>query len=317
MQITALITCFNRQDRVGDAIRSALAQTCPPAEILVIDDGSTDDSPRVLASFGSQIRVIRTENRGFPRALNLGVSEAQGDWIALLDSDDVWKPRKLQKQIAAAREFPDASLVFCDIEAVKHGTTIIESRFALGGVYGAEASCRDGLMRFDRSLFINMIDQSRIFTSSVLVKRTLPELKFPEEFRCCIDWPVWMNLVLHYPFAAVDEVLVRMHYDGDNLTARVGRILRNNAIVLNNLRVDPRLTIQERAAVEHAYEARRLGAMYHSLIEGDGAESRRLLQQIPREDVSRTRHLVYWIASWMPGATLRQLARWRSKAGAK
>ena len=314
MRITTLVTCFNRQDRVGDAVRSALEQTRVPDEVLVVDDGSTDDSPRVLASFGSRIRVVRTDNRGFPQALNLGVSEAKGDWIAFLDSDDVWRPSKLEKQVEASRAFPDASLIFCDVQAVKQGAVLIDSRFALGGVYGSETRRQCALMQFDRSLFLNMIEQARIFTSCAMVKRSLPELKFPEEFRCCIDWPVWMNLVLRYQFAAVDEVLVRMHYDGDNLTARVGRILRNNVIVLNRLRTDPRLTPQERAAVERACNSRRIGAMYHSLIEGDNVDARSLLRQIPWGDIAHTRRAVYWCASWFPSALLRQLARWRLKS---
>lgn len=312
--ISTLITCYNRQDRIGDAVRSALEQSLPPAEVLVIDDGSTDDSPRVLASFGDRIRVIRTANRGFPQALNLGVSQATGDWIAFLDSDDVWHPRKLEKQMAALRTFPAAALVFCDVEAVKQGSTIIASRFALGGVRGAEVQRQGDLLEFDRSLFLNMIDQSRIFTSCAVVKRSLSELKFPEEFRCCIDWPVWLQLVLRYPFAAVDEVLVRMHYDGDNLTARVGRILRNNLVVLDRLRIDPSLTPTERAAVERACESRRVGAMYHSLIEGDNAEARSLLNSIPRHDFPAQKRCIYWCASWMPGRLVRRLAHWRVKS---
>jgi hypothetical protein len=123
-----------------------------------------------------------------------------------------------------------------------------------------------------------------------------------------------MNLVLRYKFAAVDEVLVRMHYDGDNLTARVGRILRNNVIVLNRLRTDPMLTPKERAAVEQACKSRRIGAMYHSLIEGDNVDARRLLHQIPWGDVAHVRRAIYWCATWFPGALLRQLARWRLKS---
>ncbi|MEX0828599.1 MAG: glycosyltransferase family 2 protein [Haliea sp.] len=312
--ITTLVTCYNRQDRVGEAIESALEQTFPPTEVLVVDDGSSDDSPRILSSFGAKIRVISTENRGFPQALNLGVANAKGDWIAFLDSDDVWCRDKLAQQVAALQAFPDSTLVFCDMEAFRQGKCFIASRFALGGVYVAAVSREGRLLQFDRSLFLNMIEQSRIFTSGALVKRSLPELKFPEEFRCCIDWPVWMNMVLRYPFAAVDEVLVRMHYDGDNLTTRVGRILRNNLIVLNRLRTDPRLTAVERQAVERACKSRRIGAMYHSLVEGDNAEARSLLHQIPWGDIASSRRLAYWCASWFPGPILRRLAKWRLRA---
>jgi glycosyltransferase involved in cell wall biosynthesis len=316
MRITTLITCFNRQDRVGDAIRSALGQSLPPAEVLVIDDGSSDDSPRVLASFGSRIRVIRTANRGFPQALNLGVAEARGDWIAFLDSDDVWKSTKLERQVDALQAFPESALVFCDVEAVKQETTTIASRFALGGVYGAETHRRGDLMGFDRSLFLRMINESRIFTSCALVKRSIPELRFPEEFRCCIDWPVWMVMALRYPFAAVDEVLVRMHYDGDNLTARVGHILRNNWIFLSKLREEPLLTSKERTAVGRACDSRWLAALYHSLVEGDNVAARAMLNHVPPGRIPHSKRVVYWCASRMPPVLLRRLAKWRLKSTA-
>jgi glycosyltransferase involved in cell wall biosynthesis len=316
MRITTVITCFNRQDRVGDAVRSALEQTLPPDEVLVIDDGSTDGSQSVLASFGSRIRVIKTANQGFPKALNLGVAEARGDWIAFLDSDDIWKSTKLERQVDALREFPESALVFCDVEALKQGATIIASRFALGGVYGAEAQRHGSLMGFDRSLFMRMIEESRIFTSCALVKRSIPELRFPEQFRCCIDWPVWMVLALRYPFAAVDEVLVRMHYDGDNLTARVGRILKNNWIFLSKLREDPLLTSEERAAVALACDSRWFAALYHSLVEGDNVAARDLLNHVPPGQIRHSKRLVYWCASRMPALFLRSLAKWRLKPSA-
>jgi glycosyltransferase involved in cell wall biosynthesis len=314
MRITALITCYNRQHRIGNAVRSVLEQTVPPAEVLVVDDGSSDGSAAVLAEFGSRIRVIRTENQGASQARNRGISEATGEWIALLDSDDQWYPDKLQKQIAVTNVFPDVDFVFCDTEVMRGSEMMIASRFALGGVRGAEV-CRDAnRLRFDRSLFLRMVEQSRIFTSGVLVRRQLKELRFPEDLVCCNDWPVWMNLVLRYPFAAVDEVLVRMHHDGDNLTSRIGRILRNNLIVLNRLRADSILTAEEREAAERAYKSQRIGAMYHSLIEGDNVEARTLLNEIPADDIADTRRIAYWCASWFPKPFLRQLAKWRLKA---
>ena len=310
-KITAFITCYNREGRVGDAVRSALEQDFPPSEVLIVDDGSTDGSAEVLRSFGSRVRVIRTPNRGFSLALNRGLAEATGDWIAFLDSDDVWKPNKLRRQVEAIRAFPAADLVFCDMEVVRAGAIEIPSRFALGGVYGSEQVREGSLLHFDRSLFVPMLSSSRVFTSAVMARRTLPGLRFREDFRCCTDWPTWLKLVLDHEFAAVDEVLLRMHYDGDNLTSRVGRILRNNVIVLRDLLNNARLTDRERTAVAEQLSQTRVGAMYHSLVEGESRAARQLLWEIPPRSLPAARWPLYWLATWMPGPALRWLARVR------
>jgi len=98
LRISVVIPVFNGERFLGEAIRSALSQTLPPHEVLVIDDGSTDGSAGLAESFGPPVRVIRQENRGEAAARNHGIEAAEGDWIAFLDSDDVWKPEKLALQ---------------------------------------------------------------------------------------------------------------------------------------------------------------------------------------------------------------------------
>jgi glycosyltransferase involved in cell wall biosynthesis len=311
MDITVLITCYNRESRVGDAIRSALSQTLPPAEILVIDDGSTDDSAAVAAAFGSPVRLIRTPNRGFPSALNTGVAVARGDWIAFLDSDDTWLPEKLALQAEALRRFSEASLVFCDTDVSKDGEVVVPSRFVLGGVYGSEECRESDYALFGREFFRNMIEHSRILTSATMVRRDLPELRFDESFRCCIDWPVWLKMILRYKFAMVDRVLVRMNFDGDNLTSKVSQIQRNAVLVLERHLQDPGLTDSEHDAVALGLSNRRLGAMYHSMIRGESREARRLLAAIPAESLGRARWMAYYLVNSLPPNFVRSLARLR------
>ncbi|MEX2288088.1 MAG: glycosyltransferase family 2 protein [Planctomycetaceae bacterium] len=98
--VSVVIPCFNAATYIHEAISSALNQTYRPLEVLVIDDGSTDESAEVAASFGEPVRVIQQPNQGESVARNRGIDEARGDWIAFLDADDVWKPEKLERQIA-------------------------------------------------------------------------------------------------------------------------------------------------------------------------------------------------------------------------
>lgn len=116
MSVSVVIPTYNRASVVGEAIESALRQTRPPEEVIVVDDGSTDDTARALRSFGERIRVIRQDNAGVSAARNAGVRAASSEWIALLDSDDEWLPEKLEAQVKQ---------VECHAEAVGHSTNML------------------------------------------------------------------------------------------------------------------------------------------------------------------------------------------------
>ena len=105
--VSVVVPTYNGARHLGEALRSALAQTHPAVEILVVVDGSTDETGDVLAGFGDQITVIRQENRGGGAALNRGVDAATGKYVAPLDDDDVWHPEKLATQAAFLEARPD------------------------------------------------------------------------------------------------------------------------------------------------------------------------------------------------------------------
>lgn len=112
MRISAIIPAFNGANYLSETIRSVLCQTRAPYEIIIIDDGSTDDTPSVAASFGNAIRYDRQPHRGLSATLNRGVQLARGNLFAFLDSDDVWVPDKLQKQVAVLQANPEMDMVF-------------------------------------------------------------------------------------------------------------------------------------------------------------------------------------------------------------
>jgi glycosyltransferase involved in cell wall biosynthesis len=112
--VTAIIPVFDGEDFVADAIDSVLSQTYMLIECLVVDDGSTDRTPEVLASFGDRIRVVRQDNAGVAAARNHGAREASGSLIAFLDADDCWLPEKITKQVAAA-DHRKPGLTYCGL----------------------------------------------------------------------------------------------------------------------------------------------------------------------------------------------------------
>lgn len=112
--LSAIVTLFNRERYIGEALESVLAQTEPPDEIVVVDDGSRDASAEVVrSSFGERLRLISQANQGPAVARNTGLAATHGDVVAFLDCDDLWEPRKLELQHAALKAQPGLDLVFC------------------------------------------------------------------------------------------------------------------------------------------------------------------------------------------------------------
>lgn len=116
-RVSVIIPANNRAALIGRAICSVLEQTAADrAEVIVIDDGSTDDTAAVIQSFGPHVRYIRQEKAGAPTARNRGILAQRNEFVAFLDSDDEWHPEKLQRQLAVLRDHPDVVLVCGDFQ---------------------------------------------------------------------------------------------------------------------------------------------------------------------------------------------------------
>lgn len=125
--VSVIISSYNYAHFLGTTIESVLAQTYPAHEIIIIDDGSTDASAEVARSFGARVKFIGQKNQGVCVARNHGARLATGDVLAFLDSDDIWRPRKLERQVAAFTADPEVGLVSCGIRYFNpQGETIVE-----------------------------------------------------------------------------------------------------------------------------------------------------------------------------------------------
>lgn len=112
MRVSVLIPTYNRAEYLGEAIQSVLAQTYRDFEIVVVDDGSTDGTTELIRRYPC-VRYVYQDHAGIPQTRNRALAEAQGDWIAWLDSDDLYTPDKLEKQVRYVLTHPDCSIVFC------------------------------------------------------------------------------------------------------------------------------------------------------------------------------------------------------------
>ena len=281
LTISVIIPCYNRQRSLRQALDSVLSQTHKPDEIIVIDDGSTDGSVEVAKSYGSKVQVIQQPNAGAAKARNRGIASATGDWIAFLDSDDIWRTEKLKRQIEAMQSNPHAGVIFCDTQTTSGEEVINPSRFSLGGLRENAEDFGQSILQCRRDFFEIMLTQSRVITSATMVRRDIAGFHFPEDIWGSEDWALWLSLILETEFLAVDDVLVTMEAASDNLTHSRGRgkLHRNDVRVLEKFLQDPRLTSREREATLDALEQRRAVAIYHSLIRGETRETRHLLKE--------------------------------------
>jgi glycosyltransferase involved in cell wall biosynthesis len=116
--VSVIVPAYNGRDSVCRAIDSALGQTYPACEIIVVDDGSTDSSLELLRAYGDRIHLVQQEHSGVSIARNTGLSAAKGEYVAFLDCDDTWIPEKLQLQVELLNKYPSAGLTFGNLELV-------------------------------------------------------------------------------------------------------------------------------------------------------------------------------------------------------
>lgn len=208
MMISAVIPTYNRRMEVLRAVDSVLAQTTPVDEIIVVDDGSSDLTAETLAGkYGSAIKVIRQENRGVSAARNHAIRKARGEWIAFLDSDDVWLPTKIEQQTRALAAFGGEFGVNFTDNIFDGDPDIKLSRFQQAGFDGASSS---GILD-DPGKYI-VAWRNPFVTSSMLVLRSLLlEIGlFDEALVLGEDLDLMFRLAFRTRFCFVAERLVRM-----------------------------------------------------------------------------------------------------------
>ena len=148
--VSVIIPTYNRAHIIRRAIESALSQTYPRLQVLVLDDGSSDNTRAIAETFGSRVSYARQPNAGVSAARNLGMRHARGEFIAFLDSDDRWRPWKIEAQISALARHPEAGLAWTDMAAVDDTDQLLDARY-LRKMYSAYD-------RVDISKTLNYVD---------------------------------------------------------------------------------------------------------------------------------------------------------------
>lgn len=201
-KVSVIIPTYNRAASIAASIQSILDQTWQNYEIIVVDDGSTDNTRQVVENFADdRIRYIYLEqNSGPSRARNEGIRQAKYEFIAFLDSDDEWLPQKLEKQMQVMLNAPETvGLVYCRVRTRKEdGDEIVSPSFALKKE------------QLEGKLLMNLVGGNVIDTTTILIRRQCLEQTggFDEELRCLEDWELVLRIAEKWGFGFVDEILV-------------------------------------------------------------------------------------------------------------
>ena len=206
--LSVIIPTHNRVGLLPRALTSIHAQTLPPAEIIVVDDGSTDGTERLMQSEFPGVGYLRQENRGVAAARNRGIREARGEWLAFLDSDDEWLPQKLERQLGALAKNPELFVCHTNEIWIRRGRRVNPMK----------KHTKHGGRIFSKCLPLCVISPSSVVLHRSILTRTG---LFDESLPACEDYDLWLRVSSLFPVLYLEEPLI-MKYGGhpDQLSRR-------------------------------------------------------------------------------------------------
>lgn len=298
--VSVVIPSYNCARFVPAAIRSALAQTYRNIEIIVVDDGSTDDTRAAVEAFGKSVRYIHQANQGLPGARNTAIKVANGELLAFLDADDEWLPEKLQVQVPLLSADPRVALVhsdltFLDVETGKQYQQYQPRERFKGQCYGT-------------LFFGNNVTPSTVVARAAAVKDV--GLFDASLVTGCEDFDLWLRLARHHSFAYCPQPLTIYRLHGSNMTRnhlRMGQAVL--AVTLKALAADPTLRTMVGARRADRHVADLLGSIGYLLRQaGNRSAARDHFWRALRLDPRAVHLWRMWLSSLLPRSTRATLA---------
>lgn len=193
--VSAVITTSNRAQMLVEAVESVLSQTFRDIEIIVVDDGSNDETPMLMEKYSDRVVYHWQENAGPSSARNRGIELAGGDFVAFLDSDDLWLPGKIMLQMEFLATRPEFPLCYTDEIWIRNGKRVNQGK----------RHRKYGGWIFDRVLPLCIISPS-----SVLIRKWLFDEvgKFDESMPACEDYDMWIRIASRYPIGYIPKYLI-------------------------------------------------------------------------------------------------------------
>lgn len=226
--ISVVIPLYNKEKSIASTLQSVLVQTYADYEIIVVDDGSSDNGAAVVESvisqcpisnIQSQIRLFSKSNGGVCSARNFGIEKSRGEYIALLDGDDQWDKEYLAEQVKMIADFPEAAMWGINFAELNQGKLIRKLETALP----------DGYRGYVENYFRMPKRNSDLFcSSSVVIRREVFDKVglFDERIKYAEDSDMWFRIIANYPVAFYDKYMVWYLYDAENRAMNRTRLLK-------------------------------------------------------------------------------------------
>lgn len=251
-RVSVIIPCYNGQDYLAQALDSVLASSYDDYEIVIVNDGSTDDSEALVNSYlpNPKITYISQENKGLAGARNTGILNTTGRYLVFLDADDLVEPEKLEKQVAWLQANVDCAAVFSQSEFFFDDTT--ETKPSQLPVYQG-------------NIYLNLLDGNFIHVNSVMVdrQRLKEDVIFDQAFREFEDWDLWLRISLAGArFGYIQDILSRVRLHGANMSSNRQQMYRRGVEVLNK----QIQTLEERKHSSLAYKKKAYGSYFRYRI---------------------------------------------------
>lgn len=241
-KVSVIIPTYNSAHFIIEAVDSVLAQTFTEFEILVIDDGSTDNTKEVLAEkYGDSIQYFYKENGGVSKARNFGIENAKGKYVAFLDSDDAWIPEKLEKQILALEKNPDKKACYSSFYLCDEKLNPLE----------INRSERKSDALTDLILIGNVVATP----STVIAEKGLFEQVggFDYELSQCADWEMWIRLATKTEFIYLNEPLLKYRQHGSNMSKNASLLEKDSILLMEKGFTLPNLADEVKAKKKEAF----------------------------------------------------------------
>jgi glycosyltransferase involved in cell wall biosynthesis len=289
--VSVIVPAYNCAELLPQAIDSVRAQTYTDYEVVVVDDGSEDDTWPVaqrLAASWPKMRAIRAAHGGLAAARNRAIAEMRGRWIALLDADDLWKPEKLQRCMEFLAAHPELSIVYTPMAPVRMDGQVME---------GHSKPCHAGRLteKLFQSIFVH--DPAAVFH-----KRVIEQCGgFDESLPVCVGHEFWLRVSTRFAFGLIDEPLALRRWSQQSLT----RAHRSRGRCIKAAMLE-RFYLQRGG--EHLPDrdaaARRLSRVHYSagkilLKERSFADARRYLGQAIRYRRANVKAYPLYAAAWL------------------
>ena len=295
MKISVIIPAYNSAAYINECIESVLSQTYKAHQIIVVDDGSTDDTSNIIAKYKNKIEYVYQPNSGPSCARNTGIELSTCDLIAFMDSDDAWMPDKLEKQVNYIRNNPDFKLVVTDMFEGPYFDCERKSAF----------SNFEGIV--EGFIFERLLKSSYIFTPTVLVeKRVLLEFKgFDITMNMMEDLDLFLKIAHKYEIGVLNELLVFRRRHGQNISKSLGALDRRAWFWQKVLRDYPELTDEHIKLVVSHINRSVWGSGYDYFDKYMMEEARSRFIESFAANYNRVQSLKYILMTFFPDSVIR------------